>query len=208
MTEDERDAAEADRAAAEEGRVEAEEDRVDAEAGEGGPALELGRVQAEEARVAAELEREERENRRRIAEGGPDQHVEGNEMLFGRVEAEEKREANLRKWLGRYATLIALAVAFIALIPSLVGGIFLYHTVQKLDREIEVRCGDGETNRAAIRQSIIDGLSTLGYAYEGGQIVPDGPPLDYYATHPDERAAQLEKTKASLDRFPEVHCGK
>jgi hypothetical protein len=198
VTEDERDAAESDRAAAEIGRVEAEEDRVDAEAGEGGAALELGRVQAEEGRVIAEAGREERENRRRIAEGGPDNHLSD---ATGRVEAEEEREENLRKWLGRYATIIALAVAFVALIPSMVGLLLLH-------REINSRCEDAATNRVAIRQTIIDGLKSLGYQYVNGKIVEDGPPLDYYVLHPDERASQLVKTEATLRRFKEVHCGK
>lgn len=200
VTEEERDEAEADRVAAEIGRVEAEEDRVDAEAGDGGAALELGRVQAEEGRVEAEAEREEQENRRRIAEGGPDQHVPGNTMLHGRVEAEAVREANLRKWLKRYATIIALTVALIALIPSAVGLVLL-------KREVNHRCTDAALNRTAVRVTILDGLASLGYIYHDGQIVTEGNPIAYYVEHPDERERALQRTKKALDRFKPIECG-
>ena len=195
------DEAEAGRVEAELGRVIAEEDRVDAEAGEGGAALELGRVQAEEARVEAERLREERENRRRIAEGGPDQHVPGNTMLHGRVEAEKEREATLRQWMIKYAMVIAMVVALVSLIPSLFGITLLY-------REIDQRCVDSKVNRDAIRESIIEGLPTLGYRYvpETDRIVKGGKPLDYYATHPEERNDALERSKRQLARFPTIKC--
>lgn len=198
MTEEDRDAAEADRAAAELGRVEAEEDRVDAEAGDGGVALELGRVQAEEARVEAEVEREQHEVRRRIAEGGPDQHVPGN-VETGRVEAEEKRQQNARKLYGRVAALIALPLAFVSLIPSVVGLVLL-------KREVDNRCRDSAVNRTAIRGSVVDSLSALGYIYKDGKVVPHGKPLAYYLEYPDERAQVLQNTRATLDRFPPISC--
>lgn len=207
MTEAERDAAEAGRASAEVGRVEAEEDRVDAEVGEGGHALEESRVEAEASRVRAEIEREERENRRRIAEGGPDNHFTPGTP--GRIEAEAKREQNLRKWLARYATLIALGVALIALIPTAVFGVFLYRTVEKLDNEIASRCEDAAVNRDAIRQTLLRSFANLGYMYDEktGSAVLFNKPLAYYLTHPDERQEQLDALLASVKRFPSVDCG-
>lgn len=203
MSEKEREEAEAERAEAEQGRVEAEEDRVDAEAGDGGVALELGRVQAEEARVVAEDEREEHEVRRRIAEGGPDQHVPGNTET-GRVEAEQKREESLLKWLRRWAVLIALTVAFVSLIPSAVGLVLL-------KREIDHRCDDSSVNRNAIRESAIDSLTTIGYRYDKSTntIVRAGrPTVSYYVTHEEERNQALARSRRLLDRFPIIDCRK
>jgi hypothetical protein len=86
------------------------------------------RVEAELGRASAETERERREDLRRIGEGGPEQHVPGHvtneqgrvEAEEGRVAAEEKR-ADVRHFYTKLAASIALPLAFIALIPALVG---------------------------------------------------------------------------------------
>jgi len=156
--------------------------------------------EAERAREEAEAAREAREDRRRIAEGGPDQHVPGNVALYGRVEAEADRQRSARVMYQRVAVLIALPLALVALIPSVVGLVLL-------GREIEHRCGDAAVNRVAIRASVIDSLHSLGYQYtDDGEIVAAGRPLDYYVTHPEERAEALAQTKAALERFPPIKC--
>lgn len=98
---------------------------------------EQSRQEAEKHREEAEALREEHEIRRRIGEGGPDQHVPGN-TEGGRIEAEAKREtaealrSNIRKFYLKLAGIIALPLAFIAIIPALIG---LY----LVDREIDDR---------------------------------------------------------------------
>jgi len=93
---------------------------------------------AEQKRQDAELLREEHEVRRRIGEGGPDQHVEGN-LAQGRVEAEaarvvaEEHRRDLRKFYLKMATAIALPLAFIALIPAMVG---LYLVQKEADQRV------------------------------------------------------------------------
>ena len=151
--------------------------------------------EAERGREEAEVAREEHERKRQVAEGGNDQQV------YGRVEAEHDRQRNARLMYQRVAVLIALPLALVALVPSLLG-LFLLH------REVEHRCTDAAINRTAIRQSVIDNLHTLGYEYtEDGKVVPSStPPLDYYRSHPDERASALVQVKATLDRFPPVDC--
>lgn len=210
MSDDKLDAAEADRVAAEIGRVEAEEERVDAEAGDGGRALELGRVQAEEQRVAAEAVREEQENRRRINEGGPDNNVEGEPPgTTGRVEAEEKRESAARLAYLRMATLVAIPVVLVSMIPWGVAYVLLDRADQRLSREILKRCEDSAVNRNAIRLTVIEGLPTLGYRYDPdtGKIVPAGEPtVSYYATHERERAEALARSESALQRFPAIDC--
>lgn len=92
--------------------------------------------EAERQRAEAEEERNRREELRRIGEGGPEQHIPGN-VLPGRVEAEEERVANearradLRRFYAKMATTVAFPLAFIALIPALVG---LYLLDQEVDR--------------------------------------------------------------------------
>lgn len=84
------------------------------------------RQDAERLRQEHEAERERRELLRRIGEGGPEQHVPGN-VLPGRVEAEEERVAaeeqrkSWRKFYVRLASMVALPIAFIALIPSAIS---------------------------------------------------------------------------------------
>lgn len=197
------EAAEEGRVDAEAGRVEAETERVDAEAGDGGAELEQGRVQAERDRVQAEEERQATELRRRIAEGGPDNNVPGEPPgTIGRVEAEEHRVAAARKIYVRVAALIALPLAVIALVPSLVGMAWLH-------REIDRRCEDAAENRASIRQTTIDGLPTIGFRYspDTDSIVPNGAPtIEYYRAHDAERLDALERAQATLDRFPVIRC--
>lgn len=210
MTESERDAAEKGRADAEAGRVEAEIERVDAEAGDGGPDLELGRVQAEEAREAAETERQDHELRRRSAEGGPDNHVEGEPPgTTGRVEAEEERQHAYRSLYRRVAVLVALPIALAVAVPAIGAFIAQGRTIDRLDREIALRCTDTSLNRGAIRQTVIDSLPTLGYRYNpdtGGVTPSKEPPIAYYRTHEDERQAALDRTIRVLDRFPPIEC--
>lgn len=104
---------------------------------------------AEEARQAAEVERERREELRRIGEGGPEQHVPGN-VQTGRVEAEAQRvvaeqdRVGMRAFYLRVTGLLALPVAFIALIPALVG-------VWLLDRETDARISE---NRALAGEGV------------------------------------------------------
>lgn len=101
----------------------------------------------------------------------------------------------------RVATLIALPLALVALIPSLVG-------IALLQGEIDARCEEGRVNRAAIRSTITDGLPALGYRYdpESASIIRAGRPIDYYLTHPTERELALARAVAALERFPEVDC--
>jgi hypothetical protein len=161
---------------------------------------EHAREEAEVGREGAEVAREQREDRRRIAEGGDDQHVSGNVQMYGRVEAEHDRRRSARVMYQRVAVLIALPLALVALIPSLIGLLLLH-------REVDRRCTDAAINRAAIRSSVTDSLRTLGYVYTAdGRIVEHGKPLDYYLTHPEERQQQLASTKAALDRFPAIDC--
>jgi hypothetical protein len=97
------------------------------------------REEAELGRASAETERERREDLRRIGEGGPEQHVPGHvtneqgrvEAEEGRVAAEEKR-ADVRHFYTKLAASIALPLAFIALIPALVG-------IWMLDNETDER---------------------------------------------------------------------
>lgn len=139
-----------------------------------------------------------------------------------RDEAEQKREqAELRRqqamdgMYAKFATLVALPLAFVALIPSLIGVVVvdrqndkLRAVISRLDREVASRCEDGRVNRDAIRQSVFEGLLTLGYRYNAAtdKIEPFGQPLDYYAAHPEERQAALDRTIASLNRFPAINC--
>lgn len=161
---------------------------------------------AERSREEAEAAREEREDRRRIAEGGPDQHVAGNVQMYGRVEAEEERKRNARVVYQRVSLLIALPLALVALVPSLLG-LYLLH------REVNHRCTDASINRAAIRSSVLDSLTTLGYRYTADGLIVSVDetgkplkPLDYYVTHPEERARALAQIKVTLDRFPPIDC--
>lgn len=114
----------------------------------------------------------------------------------------------MRLSYARVATLIALPLALISLIPSMVGLITLRHHATELELEVQARCEDSRVNRDAIRSTITDGLPTLGYRYEeeAGDIVPHGPPIDYYRTHPEEREQALARSRAALDRFPPIHC--
>lgn len=81
------------------------------------------------------------------------------------------------------------------------------HT-QKLEREIRQRCDDARVNRDAIRTTMIDGLSGLGYKYDAAadEIVENGPAIAYWLEHPAERAVQLTRAKAALARFPAIVC--
>lgn len=107
------------------------------------------REQAEAARQAAEVERERREDLRRIGEGGPEQHVPGN-VQTGRVEAEAQRVMAEQERVGMSALFIrltgifALPIAFIALIPSLVG-------IWLLDNETDERITE---NRVLAAQGV------------------------------------------------------
>lgn len=169
---------------------------------------EEARADAERGRVEAEDEREAHEVRRRISEGGADQHVPGNEET-GRVEAEEargkaehRRAVLARTSYLRIATLVALPVALIALIPS-VGGVVW------LKRDVDRRCVDSAVNRDAIRLTVLDGLPTLGYRYDAdtNKIVLSGkPPIDYYVTHEQERDDAVARARVQLDRFPPIDC--
>jgi hypothetical protein len=176
------------------------------------------------ARKAAEREREAHEISRRIAEGGPDQHVPGNveegrvEAEAGRVKAEEARvvaataaAVAVRRdrgvFLKRWGILVALAIAFVSLIPSLVG-LFL------IDREIQHRCSEAQLNREGLRVSVLDGLGTLGLRYVAGadtvvKVDETGKPLTpiaYYQAHPAELADAQERATLQLRRFAPISC--
>ena len=85
---------------------------------------------AELARQDAEAERNRREELRRIGEGGPEQHIPGN-VLPGRVEAEaervaaEERRSSVRRFYLKLAATLALPLAFIALVPAIVGLVYV-----------------------------------------------------------------------------------
>ena len=217
MTEEERDASERSRVEAEENRVIAEHDRVDAEIGEGGSLLEESRVRAEEQRVELELNR-------RIAEGGPDQHVLGN-VLPGRVEAEEarviaeeKREVSANQVYRRVTGLWAMRVVLICLVPFIVFGIFLYRdnqrldvTIDKLEAEIALRCQTAAENRGILRSLIANGLESLGYTFDTTHpdqyVVNAKGPIDYYKTRPKERREALHRTLRILKTaVPPIVC--
>ncbi len=94
------------------------------------------RQDAEGLRVVAEIERERREELRRISEGGPEQHVPGN-VQTGRVEAEAQRVVSEQGRIGvrgfylRLAGLVALPLAFVALLPAIVGLILLNNQAEQ-----------------------------------------------------------------------------
>jgi len=178
---------------------------------------------SERARVDAEKKRHDLELRRRIAEGGPDQHVEGN-IEPGRYEAELERVAAEEVRVGaevdrqdaasdvyrRVTTLWAMRFALIFLIPVLVYGAFAYHENQRLSDEIDARCTDTVTNRNTLRGLIASGLEPLGYTYvpQSGEVVEtEKGPIDYYKTHEAERSDALVRTLAILnDQLPTIEC--
>lgn len=126
-----------------------------------------------------------------------DEHREANGFLV-----EENQVMLAKRTYAKVAALIALPVALVALIPSLVG-------IELLRREVQHRCMDAAVNREAIRATVIDGLPTLGYRYdpETQLIFTAGKPtVEYYATHPAERQDALERTKTVLARFPTIAC--
>ncbi len=144
---------EAARQKAEEGRVEAEVERVEHEVerrvAEGGEqaVVEQGRIEAEierestsATRVAAERGRVEAEGRREVSESD-------------RVLAEEKR-GSLRAFYAKLGTFVALPIAFIALLPALVG-IYLVNNqaadirnfAKKTNEIAEENCFNIEINR-------------------------------------------------------------
>lgn len=155
---------------------------------------------AEEKREEAERLREEHEVKRRIAEGGPDQHVPGNTKP-GRVEAEQTRQAERRRMYRRVAALIALPIALISLLPSTVGLVLL-------KREVDHRCRDGQVNRQAIRDTLLRSFDALGYAYneKTGQVTPNGRAIQYYLDHPEDRERQKQSAIATIERFPPITC--
>ncbi|MBA2741914.1 MAG: hypothetical protein H0U46_07875 [Actinobacteria bacterium] len=104
---------------------------------------EAARRKAEEGRVEAEDERVAHEEDRRVAEGG-NEHAQEQ----GRVEAEERREVSesdrvlaeekrgsLRAFYTKLATFVALPIAFVALMPALVG---LYLNNRRADENREL----------------------------------------------------------------------
>lgn len=97
--------------------------------------------------------------------------------------------------------MIAVALALISFVPSLV-------LFGMLTNEVNDRCKESRTNRVAIRETFVEGLSTLGYRYdtETGVVVKAGAPLDYYLTHPEEQREALDRSLRSLERFPAIHC--
>lgn len=112
---------------------------------------EAERAEAERARQEAEVLREEHEIRRRIGEGGPDQHVPGN-VMPGRVEAEAERAAaearrrSMRRFYLKIATAVALPLAFVALIPALIG-------IYLVDKEAEERTAENRTLIARLEKA-------------------------------------------------------
>jgi hypothetical protein len=177
---------------------------------------EESRLDAEALRIKAEREREDHELRRRIAEGGPDQHVPGDivsppgrwERDLERQKADERRGEEVKTVYDRVTKLYALRVAAIFVIPLLVIIVFLYRNDSRLDDEIRNRCIDGMINRDAIRASLIDGLGALGFSYnaETNRVVQTGTPIDYYRTHPDELKTALVRAQNALNRFPPISC--
>lgn len=73
---------------------------------------------------------------------------------------------------------------------------------------IHQQCLDGQKNRAAIRETVIEGLSSLGARYdpEHDRVEPHGKPIDYYVTHWSERQRALNQAIHTLARFPRVEC--
>lgn len=195
MSEHERENAERGRVEAETERVVAEGERVDAEAGTGGHALEESRVKAEHGRVEAEDRRAEADAERGDAES----------TLYRRV-----------------TTLWAMRFGFIVVLPLLIVIVLLIRedrqsdrtaeklerTIERLEKEIEERCDDARINRLAIRETVIDGLSNLGYRYDAdsNRIVPHGKPLVYFREQPAERDALIADSRRTLARFPPIEC--
>lgn len=179
---------------------------------------ERARQDAEELRIGAEREREDHEIRRRVAEGGPDQHVPreiGEVSPPGRWErdiergvADEEREQAVSTVYSRVTKLYALRVTAIMFIPLLIICWLLWRNDQRLDDEVHNRCVDGMVNRNAIRDSLLDGLASLGYGYqrETNTIIKTGSPIDYYQTHPQELQQALARAQAALKRFPPIEC--
>jgi len=168
--------------------------------------LDQAAVEAEAVRVVAEEERQTHEVDRRVAEGGQDQHVPGNEET-GRVEAETGRqEAETRrvqrdaKLLPRISLLVALPLVLVALAPSVLGLVLI-------QQEIDDRCADGELNRTAIRDTVLGYLPGLGATIKDGRVVKAGVPTTaYWRTHPDERDVAIVDAQTTLDRFPNIDC--
>lgn len=114
-------------------------------------------------------------------------------------EAEHKRD--LAKIYQRVAIQFALPLAFVSMLPSLLG-LYLVH------EEVRARCIDTRVDREAIRGSLFDGFEALGYRYDPKteEITPTGHALAYYIQHPKERAAAIERQLRQIERFPTVEC--
>jgi len=112
--------------------------------------LDRATAEAEAVRVSAEEERQTHEVDRKIAEGGQDAPGDDEtgrvEAESGRQEAEARRVLRDQKLLPRISALIALPLALVVLIPSLLLGYYLY------DRSESTR-NVSEDNREAIEHS-------------------------------------------------------
>jgi hypothetical protein len=171
------------------------------------------REEAELGRASAETERERREDLRRIGEGGREQHVPGHttneqsrvEAEEGRVLAEEKR-ADLRHFSLRIAAAIALPLAFIALIPALVG-------IWMLDNETDTRISqnsmlvkDGVEAKKAlcVFRDDLERRAVASEEFITSIISGERPPIGGISTAELQRA--LKGQQATLAALSDLRC--
>jgi len=122
---------------------------------------------------------------------------------------EGDRHALRIEFYRRVTLLIALPLAFIALIPALTGIVLIYHQGNNLEAEVQARCLDGQVNRNAIRDTLTDNLDLTGYAYDEDTntlVKTDKKPDPYYEQHPEQLRRAIETMQKALNRFPPITC--
>lgn len=148
-------------------------------------------------------------------ERGPkgDHGQQGEKGPRGAVRYDEGRElARDRKAFYRAASLLALPVALVALIPSLLG---LWLLKREIDSKVVERqrttfaiCENGRKNREAIRGAILGSDPT--------KLQPGDYGYSYARAHPAEAKARSDALKTAVEdskrgrgplaRFPEITC--
>lgn len=121
---------------------------------------------------------------------------------MARLEGDSAQESRYRQRVDYMPYRVAL-VFYICMSLSVVSLFALQgHTIRE-------QCRDGKTNREAIRDTVTEGLSSLGARYdpETDTIIPHGTPIDYYSTHFEERQRALRQAIRTLERFPKIECG-
>lgn len=151
---------------------------------------EAARQKAEEGRVEAEVERVEHEVERRVAEGGEQAVVEQGRVEAeierestsatrvaaerGRVEAEVGREVaeavraladvqrgTLRSFYLKLGTFVALPLAFVALLPALIGLYLIGQYAEDNRQQVVESCQDIEALKTGVREEAIQDFSRL-----------------------------------------------